>query len=293
MSAGPVAADGGVPAGAAAAPPPIPFDRLRAVVLDMDGTLWLGREPLPGLSAWFQFMAARDLPFVLATNNSYWPPEHYVDKLAAFGVAVTRAQILTSSMATGDWLARQHPSLARVYVVGGEALRDAVRQAGCALVEGQQPVADAVVAGIDLELTYAHIRDAARHIHRGARFIGTNPDRSYPDVDGLSPGAGSILAAIEAATGQPPTIIGKPAPHMFAVACAVTGVPPEQTLVVGDQLDTDIPGAHRAGMWSALVTSGVASAEEARTGAIRPHGVFGGLDALREAWAAAGATASG
>lgn len=267
----------------------IPFDRLRAVVLDMDGTLWRGREPLPGLSAWFAFLDARGIAVVLATNNSYWRPSHYVDKLAGFGIAVPAGRILTSSVATGVWLADHVPLGARAYVVGSDALREAVRGAGCVLVDGLDPAADVVVAGFDMHLTYLRLRDAARHILAGACFVGTNPDRTYPAEDGLSPGAGSILAAIEAAAGKAPIIVGKPEPHLFAAACAISGVAPDRTLAVGDRLDTDILGARRAGMWSALVTTGVDDAGAAARGPVRPDGVFDGLDALRAAWGGGGA----
>ncbi len=253
----------------------------------MDGTLWRGREPLPGLAAWFAFLADRGIAYVLATNNSYWAPAHYVDKLAGFGVAVPVDRILTSSVATGAWLTHHVARGSRAYVVGGEALRAAVRGAGCTLVDGLEPPADVVVAGFDMHLTYVRLRDATRHLARGARFVGTNPDRTYPAEDGLSPGAGSILAAIEAAAGQAPIIVGKPEPHLFAAACAVLGVAPDRTLAIGDRLDTDILGARRAGMWSALVTTGVDDAEAAVRGPVRPDGVFDGLDALRVAWGGA------
>lgn len=276
--------------------------------MDMDGTLWRGATPLPGLAAWFDFLAARRLPYVLATNNAHWPPEHYVPKLAGFGVAIAREAVLTSATAAAEWLRGYLPVGARVHVVGSAALAAALTGAGFAVSgrdrldrevagagrsegegivpgagAGSAPVA-AVVAGVDFELTYAKIRDAARLIRAGAWFVGTNPDTTFPTEDGLSPGAGTVLAALAAASGVAPTIVGKPEPPMFDLALARLGTRPEQTLMVGDRLDTDILGGRRAGLQTAFLTTGVDGPDAVTATGITPGGVFEGLDGLRSAW---------
>jgi 4-nitrophenyl phosphatase len=261
--------------------------RLRAVILDVDGTLWRDHVPLPGLGAWFDFLHDARLPFLLATNNAYWPPEYYVEKLAGFGVAISADQVLTSAQATAIWARGVLPAGSPVYVVGGDALRAALAGAGYLVVPDDQSPVAAVVAGVDFELTYAKLRCAARLIRRGARFIGTNADRSYPAADGLAPGAGVVLAAIEAATDVAPEVVGKPQRPMYDVAVARLGQPADRTLMVGDRLDTDILGARRAGLPTVLVTTGIDGPDEVSATGIMPDLVLGGLDELRVAWQAA------
>jgi 4-nitrophenyl phosphatase len=263
---------------------PIHFPALRAVVLDMDGTLWRGNTALPGLAEWFAFLAERHIPFVLATNNAFWSPAHYVAKLAGFGVAVPEASILTSALATSVWLRGELPAGSRVFVVGGEALREALAGAGFDIVaDAETPVA-AVVAGIDFDLTYAKLRDAAQLIRLGARFIGTNADKTYPTENGLAPGAGTVLAALATASGVEPEVVGKPNRPMFDAAVKQLGQPAVATLMVGDRLDTDILGASRAGLPTALVTTGVDGEGAVAESGITPDGVFAGLAELAGAW---------
>jgi 4-nitrophenyl phosphatase len=261
--------------------------RIAGVTLDMDGTLWRGEAPLPGLAEFFAFLAARGLPHVLVTNNAFWPAAHYVAKLARFGVAIRPEQVLTSAGATAAWLAGELPAGARVYVVGGEALRRALAAAGLVVVDNAEEPVAAVVAGIDFALTYDKLRDATRLIRGGARFVGTNPDTAYPMEDGLAPGAGSILAALAAASGTQPEVVGKPNRPLFNAALERLGTAASVTLMVGDRLDTDILGARKAGLRTAFVTTGVdGPAAIAQTGIV-PDTVFDGLDALRAAWPAA------
>jgi 4-nitrophenyl phosphatase len=265
-------------------PPPLDFSALDGIVMDMDGALWRGEQPLAGLTAWFTFLARRGIPYVLATNNAYWPPDHYVARLAGFGVSVPPDRILTSALATAGWLRGQLPAGATVYVVGGAALRAALAAEGFAVrTDGAGPV-DAVVVGVDFQLTYDTLRQATQRIRAGARFVGTNPDRTYPMEDGLAPGAGAILAALEAATDVQPTVIGKPARPLFEAALARLGTAPERTLMLGDRLDTDIAGGQQAGLRTALVTTGVDSPATLATSGIAPDAVFAGLAELVAAW---------
>ena len=263
---------------------PLDFRRLEAVVVDMDGVLWRGNTPLPGLGVFFGFLRERGIPFVLATNNASKAPEVYVARLAERDVTVARNEILTSALATADYLRGLHPAGTPVYVVGGPGLRVALADAGFTVVENPDRPVEVVVAGIDFELTYEKLARAATYIQRGAGFVGTNPDPTYPSEEGNLPGAGTILAAIRTCTGVEPTVIGKPGRAMFDVAVARTGRPRERTAMVGDRLDTDVLGARRAGLATILVTTGVDDAAAIVAKGIRPDAVFDGLPALTEAW---------
>jgi len=260
------------------------LEAIQAVVLDMDGVLWRGDEPLPGLAPFFDFLRAESIPFVLATNNSTKTVDTYVQKLAHLGVQATPENIVTSAVAAADYLRRTHIDGLRVHVLGGPGLHETMRAAGFSLVAAD---ADVVVVGLDPDLTYQKLAQAMQLIRGGARFIGTNGDRTFPLPDRLVPGAGSILAALQACTDQKPLIIGKPEKPMFEIALDRLGTPAGRTLMVGDRLDTDILGGQQAGLRTALLLTGVTTPEALATGSVRPDCVFDDLKALHAAWAAA------
>lgn len=164
----------------------------------------------------------------------------------------------------------------------------AMRQAGFNLISDSSQPAAAVVAGIDQTLTYEKLKHAAFLIQRGARFVGTNGDLTFPAEEGLAPGAGAILAAIEAATGVKPVLIGKPERLMFDVAVQKLGSNPARTAMLGDRLETDILGGQRAGLKTILVTTGVDTEESIREKGIIPDAVFSGIEALVKRWRALG-----
>jgi 4-nitrophenyl phosphatase len=257
------------------------FDRIKAVISDMDGVLWRGPQALPGMHAFFELLFKRDTDFALATNNSSRTPQDYVDKLAGMGVpGIQPHHIVTSGTATVSYLKTQYPGGAAIYVVGGQGLKQMLKGAGFNLVESN---AEIVVCGIDFDLTYDKVRTATLLIRAGARFIGTNPDSSFPSPEGLVPGAGSIIALIESASGQPPTIIGKPERGMFDAALRRLGTCPEETLMIGDRIGTDIAGARALGIKTALVMTGVETEESLRESELQPDSVFAGLPELIEA----------
>jgi 4-nitrophenyl phosphatase len=257
---------------------------IEALIVDMDGVLWVGDQPLPGLNEFFGFLDAHGVPFVLATNNASRTPSFYVDRMAGYGVSIGEANILTSSLATADWMRGEFPGGARVYVVGQDGLREAMVGAGFEVVPDTSEPVDAVVGGIDFTLTYEKLRDAVLHIGHGARFIGTNGDVNYPSELGLAPGGGAILAAIQAATGAEPTIVGKPKRPMFDAAVARLERDRSSIAMVGDRLDTDILGAHRARLHTILVSTGVDSPATIRETGIIPDVVYDDLPALTAAW---------
>ncbi|MCL4248683.1 MAG: HAD-IIA family hydrolase [Anaerolineae bacterium] len=255
---------------------------ISGVVMDMDGVLWRGDVLLPGVHEWFSLLQTRAIPFALATNNSTKTPNDYVDKLARFGIGgVELHQIVTSSTTTVDYLRKHYPAGTTVFVVGGDGLRTLLVDAGFQLTDNAQ----LVVAGLDPQLTYAKLKQATLLIRAGAEFIGTNDDRTFPTAEGLAPGAGSVLAAIQTATDQIPRTMGKPNAPMFEAALAILGTAPEQTLMIGDRLETDIAGAQRLGYRTALVLTGVATADDVAHGHIQPDAVYADLNTLRDDFA--------
>jgi len=247
----------------------------------MDGVLWRGSQALPGMTELFDLLFERELDFVLATNNSSRTQQDYVDKLANMGVSgIQPRHIVTSGTATVSTLKTQYSAGTRMYVVGGDGLKRNLTGAGFKLVD---TCAEVVVCGIDFDLTYDKARTATLLIRAGARFIGTNPDPSFPSPEGLVPGAGSIIALIEAASGQSPTIIGKPERGMFDAALRQLGAHPEETLMIGDRIGTDIVGAQALGIKTALVMTGVETKKSLRNSKVQPDMVFAGLPELIEA----------
>jgi len=232
---------------------------MRAFFIDMDGVLWEGDRPMPGLVEFFQTLRARDLRFVLATNNASKTPEQFVAKLAGMGVAVRRDEILTSAQAAALYLRQKTPNGARVYPIGEEGVQQALSEQGftpCALYD---VTAQYVICGMDRGLTWDKLATATLNIRAGATFIGTNPDVTLPTERGITHGNGAVLAALQAATGVAPLIIGKPEPILYQQAQQYLNADPAATVAIGDRLETDILGAVRAGLHSLLVLSGVAS----------------------------------
>ncbi|MCY4070586.1 MAG: HAD-IIA family hydrolase [Chloroflexi bacterium] len=252
--------------------------QIRAIISDMDGVLWRGMQPLPGLHEFFAYMLDKNIGFVLATNNSSKTQMNYVEKLSTLGVnGVQPCHIVTSGTATASFLKTKYPQGTRVFVVGGAGLKQILTKAGFTLVEDGAAL---VVCGIDIDLTYEKLRKATLLIRGGAGFIGTNPDSSFPSPEGLVPGAGSILALIEAASGQAPTIIGKPERGMFEAALRQLDADPQETLMIGDRIGTDIQGAKPLGIKTALVMTGVEDETSLAESATRPDFVFQGLPEL-------------
>lgn len=259
------------------------FSRFRAVLLDMDGTIYRGDERLPGVNRFLELLRERGVAYACVTNNSTTSAANYEHKLAAMDIVMPAAQIITSAGATRQYLEGVAPKGTRMYVVGMAGLHEALFGDGYYLLDEQTPAF--VVAGLDRTFTYEKAMIANRGIRNGATFVGTNPDTSLPTESGIVPGAGSILAMIQAASGARPLVIGKPAPTMLDMAAKQLGADASTTLVVGDRLDTDIAGAVAANMASVLVLTGVSGREEAENGPTRPDLVLDSMVELTDLWA--------
>jgi 4-nitrophenyl phosphatase len=249
----------------------------QAFILDMDGVVWRGTQPVGDLPALFAKMARRGYKVSFATNNATASPENVRAKLAGFGVKVDLDQIVTSAMAVASYLQEKHPQGGPVYIIGEEGLIKPLQEAGFYPSEKD---CLAVVAGMDHNFNFEKLTKAARIIRSGVVFIGTNPDKTFPSPEGLSPGTGSLLAGIETASGITPQIIGKPYPSLFQLSMKRMGVTADRTLVVGDRLETDILGGYNAGCPTALVLTGVATRAEGEAFHPQPDWIANSLTEL-------------
>ena len=231
---------------------------IEALILDMDGVLWRDTDPIGNLPAIFNRIAARGWKVAYVTNNATRSVDQYVQKLASFGVIARADQIINSGLATAQYLQARYPSGGDVYVIGEQGLLDTLESYGFMHSEND-PVA--VVASLDRQVDYQKLKAASTFIRSGLPFLGTNPDPTLPTPGGYIPGTGAILAALEAATGRLPEIMGKPSPVMYQIALDHLEVKPEQALAVGDQMPTDIAAGVEAGCLTALVLTGVSTRE--------------------------------
>ncbi len=256
---------------------------IRGVVLDMDGVLWHGERPLGGLTELFGALERLELSFVLATNNATKTAAQYVAKLARLGVRVSPEQVLTSPGATASFLRRRYPEGTKVYAVGEAGLHQTLEAAGFTVIGPAEvragDAARVVVGGLTTtNLSYDLLATASLLVRGGAAFIATNYDLTYPSELGQLPGAGAVLAVITSAAGVEPTVIGKPYPAMFEEALRRLGTRPEETLMVGDRLETDIEGAVGVGLKTAFVLTGVSRRED--IGSAAPDYILDDLHAL-------------
>ncbi|MGZ8094765.1 MAG: HAD-IIA family hydrolase [Methylosarcina sp.] len=268
------------------------FTNIRALIIDMDGVLWHGDRPLPGLTDFFQTLRDIKIRFLLATNNASLTQDQYVLKLRRMGVIVTSNEVLTSAMATALYLAEHtDPAKTRVFVVGEDGLTQPLIERGFTLTglyevnngKALRQGADVVVCGKDKTLTWDKLATATLNLRAGARFIGTNGDTTLPTERGIILGNGAILAALETATGVSPTIIGKPEPIMYQQAMNLLGSAPSETLAIGDRLETDILGAVRAGIRSLMVLTGISTLEDLETVDYAPTWIMPDIRAVTDA----------
>jgi phosphoglycolate/pyridoxal phosphate phosphatase family enzyme len=243
------------------------------LLVDLDGVVYRGAEPVPGVAAVLAAHAAAGDDVVYVTNNSMWYRAEYVTRLEGMGAPVSPDRIVSSARATALYLLELQPPVEYALVVGGPGLIHEIRDVGIEVVasgdaadrwmsNGRDTAAatgrvDAVVVGLDLDFSYARLACAAGAIRAGARFIATNRDPIYPTEAGLTPGAGSIVAAVEAASGQTPVSIGKPGALLLQVAARAVGGDVAEAVMIGDSLATDVAAAHAVGARSVLMLTGI------------------------------------
>ncbi len=224
----------------------------------MDGVLWRGPDPILDISELFTSINAHNLSAFCITNNSTRTVEYYLRRLNQYGVKLGEQQVITSAEATADYLAMKYPAGGSVYIIGEQGLVEALQKHNFIHVEDpRNEKILAVAVGLDRGLNSGKIEHAVMLIDQGIPFIGTNPDRTIPTPEGIDPGAGVIIKAIENASGTSAEIIGKPKTYMFNLALQRAGCSPEEAIMIGDRLETDIAGAQNIGMRTGLVLSGV------------------------------------
>ncbi|MCU1675261.1 MAG: family hydrolase [Frankiales bacterium] len=249
-------------------------DLYDVALLDLDGVVYLGLEPVPAVAVAVAALDGLRLSYV--TNNATRTPEQVWAQLDAMGCPGSAADVVTSCQAAAAVLATVIDRGAKVLVVGSPALTEAVTDAGFTAVSSLADEPAAVVQGLSLELTYAALTEAALAIRTGLPWIVTNTDATLPTARGLQPGNGAFVSALRTATGREPVAAGKPQPALFLTAAAASHA--TRPLVVGDRLDTDIAGAHNAGLDSLLVLSGVSSAADALATEPRRRPTYVGAD---------------
>lgn len=226
-------------------------------LLDLDGTVYRGNEVIEEAKQFIDQLRKRGLPYLFVTNNSSRTPEQFAGKLMAMGVYAEPHHILTSSQATAKYI--QKNKLGKtVYMIGEIGLETALKSEGLELVDGD---ADVVVMGIDRQINYEKLRLACHQVRNGATFIATNGDRALPSEHGFLPGNGAFVSVVCTSTGVMPTFIGKPEAIMLEEAMRMLGTTKEETIMIGDNYDTDILAGVNSGIDTLLVYSGVTTRE--------------------------------
>jgi 4-nitrophenyl phosphatase len=262
---------------------------LTAFIFDLDGVIWRGHTPIPGAVESVLRLRAAGKRCFYATNNSRLTQPQFAERLRAIGLELADEEVMTSSAATAFYLQSQFANAFSCYVIGEEGIQTALGSIGGRVLsqcEAESTLdVDCVVVGIDRFFTYDKLRLAQKFILRGARFFATNSDWTFPTEDGVVPGAGSLVAAVQAASSQQPLIIGKPQPTMLRLCVERFGLDAQTTAMVGDRLDTDIACGHRAELKSLMVCTGVHTREQgiAAQGDEIPDAIFEDLTELCQA----------
>lgn len=239
----------------------IDFTKIKALFLDLDGVTWHGTEPIGDLAAIFRKIAAANVLPLIGTNNATKTPDSYREKFAAFGVSIEPEYVFSPALGSVFVFRENYPADVKIHVIGSDALRDVLRDHGFNIVEEN---ADIVLASLDREMTYDKVARAQRQILDGAEFYATNRDNVLVSEDGIKPGGGVIVAAVETCTNVTPKVIGKPEPYLIRLAMNQYNLQPDEILVIGDRYDTDILGGINAGSPTILVLTGVDNEETIR-----------------------------
>lgn len=239
-------------------------DHIQALLLDMDGVLWRADAPIGDLAAIFKRIRERGLKFVFATNNSTKTAEQYAARLKGFGVDVEPWQVVTSSQGVAHVVAQRFPPGTKIFMIGEDGIEMALKEKGFEILSlVDAPMAEAVVMGLDRTANFEKLCEATLLVRRGVPFYATNPDKTFPTPRGEIPGAGAWSSIVTTATDVRPIVAGKPFPFLMELSLAKLGTKNEDTLVVGDRLETDIAAGQAVGCPTALVLSGVSTREEA------------------------------
>ncbi|TYT60640.1 HAD-IIA family hydrolase [Natrialba swarupiae] len=247
-----------------------------AVILDVDGTIVRGESLIPDVTDGLRALEQAGCSRLLFSNNPTRGTDHYAELLEPHGVAVEPELVLTSATVSAAYLGETHPD-ERVFVVGGDRLEAILETAGVETTADPE-AAEVVLGSFDDQFSYDILSTALEALSDGVPFYGTDPDVTIPDDDGVKPGTGAILAAMEAVAGrEPDAVLGKPSSVAATAAIDRLDVPPERTLVVGDRLETDVALGANAGMATAVVLSGITDRRSLESSTIEPDYVLESL----------------
>lgn len=237
-------------------------DRFDGLLIDLDGVVWIGREPVPGSVEALRELQGAGKRIVFVTNNPGRLPEAYAERLRGLGIEVGAEQIVTAGTAVARLAGEAAGAGGSAFVIGRSALKEMVAARGARLLEGEEAeAADVVVVSGHPGFDYEELKTAKFALDRGAQLFATSHDPTMPFPGGELPGTGAVLAAVEVASGKEATIAGKPERHLFEIAKEVLGE--GRLAMVGDRVSSDIEGGRRAGLETILVLSGTTSRAEA------------------------------
>ncbi|WP_216831036.1 TIGR01457 family HAD-type hydrolase [Alkalihalobacterium elongatum] len=231
----------------------------KGFLIDLDGTVYRGKERIEEAVDWINRIHQSGLPYLFVTNNSSKTPEQVSHTLNQMGVQSTSDHVFTTSLATANYIAEINKA-SKVFMIGEVGLQEALQSKGLEITAEQE--ADVVVMGIDRAITYEKLAQACLHVRKGATFISTNGDKAIPTERGLLPGNGSLTSVVAVSTGVTPTFIGKPESIIIEQALQQLGTSKEETLMIGDNYDTDIMAGIKAGIDTLIVHTGVTSKED-------------------------------
>ena len=255
----------------------------RLFLLDMDGTLYVDERLFDKVPEFLARVRESGGRYLFLTNNSSRGVEGYIEKLERLGIATGPEDYLTSVDAAIDLLHREYPGQ-KCYAAGTESFRQQLESAGIPVTTRVEEDVDILLSGFDRELTFQKLEDACILLERGAVWLATNPDWVCPTWYGSVPDCGSVCEMLTRATGRRPEFLGKPRPAMVQLALAETGFPPEQAVLIGDRLYTDIACAVNAGIDSIFVLSGEGRREDIERDSIHPTWVYDDIGAVLRAW---------
>ncbi len=245
---------------------------LKALVIDLDGSVYYGNKLIEHADEAINFLC-NDYDVLFLTNNSTRSREEFVQKLANFGISCTKHRLITSGYASAKYI-QEHDPRSRVYVVGAQGLKDELIDQGITVCDDECTL---VLASLDKEFTYAKMSKALTFILQGAAFIATNTDPFLISNEGIKPGAGSIVSAIETASGKKPIVTGKPSAFITELIVKQLKVKPHEILIVGDNLRTDILMGLNGGMKTALVLTGASTRDDIEKFNIFPDYIFNSI----------------
>ena len=249
-------------------------------LLDMDGTIYLGDRLFDGTVDFLEYVRASDGKYLFLTNNSSRSVDAYIDRMARFGISTTKEDFLTSVDALCVYLSKNGYGGKRLYAFGTASFRRQLTDAGFSVTDRLEDGIDALVCGFDTEMTFRKLEDACILLGRGVDFIAANPDWVCPTSYGYVPDCGSVCEMLFRATGRRPVFIGKPQPEMALLAMEKYGYRPEETVVIGDRLYTDIACGIHAGIDAALVLSGEGTLADVENSPEKPTHIYRNIRAI-------------